>query len=242
MTTANSKIKTKTVSKEKTREIPKKTKVIPKTASSSAKKASGANVRKKQAVKKPALKKTILLNPLARPGKTWNSAVTASQALVEDLPAQKPQRLIESAHSTGKKSRKVAPKRPPAKAFPDKSSDANLNIDYGSIEYFALNCWKSVKIVNKNNELGIYDEANIFYPLSSFKVEKSSNTFSRTAPKGSPESLIRGVIGFVAAGLMSLKPVSISGYLCNLQADTKLSIKFDKKGIKAMEMAKNDVK
>ncbi len=242
MKTANSKIKTKTVSSKKAQAIPKKTKVIPKTANSSVKRASGATPSKKQVVQKPARKKTILLNPLARSGKTWNSAAPASQSLIEDLPAEKPPKLMDSAVSTKGKVRKVAPERLPVRVSPDKPSVAQVGINYGSIEYFALNRWKNVKIINKNNELGIYDGANTFYPLSSFKVEKSSKADNGSAKRGLSEALIRGVIGFVATGLTSLRPASISGYLFNFEADTKLSIKFDKKGIKAMEMAKVDVK
>jgi len=242
MKTANSKIKTKIAFMEKAREMPKKAKVIPKTANSSVKKASGANSSKKQPGPKPARKKTILLNPLARSGKSWNTAAPASKTLIEDLPAQKPQKLMRSAHSSNEKSRKVAPQRLPAKASPDKPSEAMDNIDYGSIECFVLNLWKNVKIVNKNNDLGIYDGSNTFYPLSSFKFEKSSKAVNKSTERGLPEALIRVVIGFVATGLMSLRPASISGYLYNFEANTKLLIKFDKKGIKAMEMAKNDVK
>ena len=241
MRAANSKIKTKAASVEKAQGIPKARKPSPKSTIASKKKTPISSSKIRQPVKKPTGKKTILINPLARSGDSWRSA-PLTESSEKDLANKKTQKIQRSGPSTAAEGKKTAPKALINKVLLYQLSNTRVGTDYGSIEYFDSGSWKNVKIIIKNNELGVYDGANIFYPLSSFKVEKGSKAVKRFAEQALPEALIGGVLGLLAAGLMSFRPASIFGCLFGLEGDTKLSIKFDKKGIKAMEMAKIDVK
>ena len=111
------------------------------------------------------------------------------------------------------------------------------DFEYGSIDYFSVEGWKSVKITNKNNEMGIFDQQNNFYPLRSFKVKKSSKSVSSFTKWGLPGLLIGGVPGLLLAGFICIRPTFIMGFLHNEKGEM-IYVRFDQKGLKAIDAVK----
>lgn len=241
MKTLNSAGKAKKALGQKPQSVPKKTKASSKTAASVAKMPPEAKPIGKKTAQKVSGKKTIRLNPLARTGDSWNSPASV-QGSISELPTQKTPKIKQIGRSSGIKSKKTRPRSSAEEALLEKQSNVKDDFDCGSIDYFVLNHWENVKISNNNNELGVFDRSGNFYPLSSFQIQKNSRNGNRFAQLGVPGAVIGGALGLVAAGFMSLRRAALFGYLYSNNSNTEIYIKFDKKGIKAMEMARIVVK
>lgn len=241
MKTLNSESKAKKASAQKSQSTPKNTKASAKTAASSAKMPPEAEPIGKKTAQKASGKKTIRINPFTRTGDSWNSPESV-QGPISDLPTQNAPKIKQNSQSSGIKSKKTTPRPSVDEVLLEKPSNVRVDFDCGSIDYFVLNRWVNVKISNKNNELGVFDRTGNFYPLSSFQIQKNSRTGNRFAQLGVPGAVIGGALGLVTAGFMSLRRAALFGYLYSNDSNTEIYIKFDKKGIKAMEMARIDVK
>lgn len=241
MKTLNSEGKAKKVPTQKLQSIAKNTKTGSITAASGAKMPPEAKSIGKKTTQKVSGKKTIRLNPLTRTGDSWGSPALAQDS-ISDLPTQKTPKIKKTSQSSGIKSKKTTPRSFIDEGLSERQSNIRVDFDYGSIDCFVLNHWENVKIFIKNNDLGVFDRAGNFYPLSGFQIQKNSRARNRFAQLGVPGAVIGGALGIVTAGFMSLRQAALFGYLYSNDSNTKIYIKFDKKGIKAMEMARIDVK
>lgn len=185
-------------------------------------------------------KKTILLNPLS---KSENSPLLEAGATVVAFSDLKPDGKKASKSSTGLS----GSHKPKNKAFIDGNSLGGKAprtfpiFDYGFIEYYDKNQWKKLTILNKNNGLGVFSENGEYYPLHSFKSLDCGISKAPLRGIGLPDA-IGGVFKWLSSCTPSFSSPSIYGHLYGENSNHEIHIKVNKGGIKAIELAKFDVK
>lgn len=185
-------------------------------------------------------KKTILLNPLS---KSENSPVSEACETIVTLSSLKSDRKKTGESSNGLSGSHKSKN----KAFMDgnslgaKASKTFPIFDYGFIEYYDKNQWKKLSILNKNNDLGVFSENGEYYPLYSFRNLDTAKSKTSLKMIGISDA-IGGVFKWLSSCTPSFSSPSIYGHLYGENSNHEIHIKVNKDGIKAIELAKFDIK